>query len=51
MPTAIAWMERAEGSWFRRTHQIPPFQKGVALPVFTQRLARAGVVGMSDALW
>ena len=47
MPTAIGWLSRADGSTFKRTQKIPPFQKAVALPLLIQRLARAGVVGIN----
>src|SRR5262245_20217571 len=44
-------VSRADGSTFRQTHQTPLFQNGVALPDFTHRLARLGVVGMSGWLF
>jgi hypothetical protein len=47
IPTAMGWVERADGSWFKRTQKTLPFQKEVALPLLIHLLARDGVVGIS----
>jgi hypothetical protein len=50
-PTAIGWQLRLDGSTLSRTQNTPFLKNGVAFFDLIQRLALAGVVGISGLLF